>query len=86
MRLRRSRRSSGQDGGVAFIAQPQIPPRNVNWSFSGAWVHAAKVGFEQYFLHKIRTGHSEPFYERLALQVLGIDKLKEVRVEDETAN
>jgi sulfide:quinone oxidoreductase len=23
------------DGGVAFIAQPQIPPRNVNWSVSG---------------------------------------------------
>ena len=20
------------DGGIAFVAQPQIPPRNVNWS------------------------------------------------------
>ena len=69
------------DSGVAFIAQPQIPPRNVNWSSSGKWVHTAKVGFEKYFLHKIRTGRSEPFYERLALQALGIDKLKEIKLE-----
>jgi sulfide:quinone oxidoreductase len=66
------------DSGVAFIAQPQIPPRNVNWSSSGKWVHAAKIGFEKYFLHKIRSGHSEPFYEKLALQVLGLNKLKAV--------
>ena len=67
------------DGGVAFVAQPQIPPRNVNWSSSGKWVHLAKIGFEKYFLRKVRQGKSEPFYEKLALQVLGIDKLKEVK-------
>ena len=67
------------DSGVAFVAQPQIPPRNVNWSSSGKWVHTAKVGFEKYFLHKMRSGHSEPFYEKLALQALGIDKLKAVK-------
>jgi sulfide:quinone oxidoreductase len=44
-------------------------------------VHTAKVGFEKYFLHKIRTGKSEPFYERLALQALGIDKLKQIKIE-----
>ncbi|MBT9289537.1 NAD(P)/FAD-dependent oxidoreductase [Prosthecodimorpha staleyi] len=71
------------DGGVAFVAQPQIPPRNVNWSSSGRWVHAAKIGFERYFLRKIRIGKSEPFYERLALQALGIDKLKAVKIEEE---
>lgn len=70
------------DGGVAFVAQPQIPPRNVNWSASGLWVHAAKVGFEKYFLRKIRMGKSEPFYERLALQALGIDKLKAIKLEE----
>ena len=69
------------DSGVAFVAQPQIPPRNVNWSSSGKWVHAAKVGFEKYFLHKIRSGKSEPFYEKLALQVLGIDKLKSIKID-----
>jgi sulfide:quinone oxidoreductase len=65
------------DSGVAFVAQPQIPPRNVNWSSSGKWVHGAKIAFEKYFLHKIRRGTSETFYEKLALDVLGIGKLKE---------
>jgi sulfide:quinone oxidoreductase len=64
------------DGGVAFVAQPQIPPRNLNWSSSGKWVHFAKVGFEKYFLRKIRRGTSEPFYEKLALHALGIRKLR----------
>ena len=64
------------DSGVAFIAQPQIPPRNVNWSASGKWVHLAKVGFEQYFLGKVRRGVSEPFYESLALKVMGLNKIK----------
>ena len=66
------------DSGVAFVAQPQIPPRNVNWSSSGRWVHAAKLGFEKYFLRKMRKGASEPFYEFAALKMLGIDKLKTV--------
>ncbi len=64
------------DSGVAFVAQPQIPPRNVNWAAKGAWVHLAKVGFEKYFLRKMRTGESEPFYERFLLKQLNIEKLK----------
>lgn len=66
------------DTGIAFVAQPQIPPRNVNWSSEGRWVHAAKVGFEKYFLRKMRRGESEPFYETAALKMLGISKLKAV--------
>jgi len=66
------------DSGVAFVAQPQIPPRNVNWSAKGAWVHLAKVAFEKYFLRKMRTGQSEPFYESFVLRRLDIQKLKEV--------
>ena len=69
------------DDGIAFIAQPQIPPRNVNWSSQGKWVHTAKVGFEKYFLRKIRQGKSETLYERLALDALGIRKLKEIHLE-----
>ena len=64
------------DGGVAFVAKPQIPPRNTNWSAEGKWVHLAKIGFEKYFLRKIRKGESEPFYEKLALHVLGVKKLR----------
>ncbi|MDE3177454.1 MAG: NAD(P)/FAD-dependent oxidoreductase, partial [Pseudomonadota bacterium] len=67
------------DNGIAFVAQPQIPPRNVNWSASGKWVHAAKIGFEKYFMHKMRRGETEPFYETMALNMLGIDKLKAVK-------
>jgi sulfide:quinone oxidoreductase len=69
------------DSGIAFVAQPQIPPRNVNWSSSGKWVHVAKIGFEKYFLKKIREGKSENFYEKLALHMLGISKLKEIHEE-----
>jgi sulfide:quinone oxidoreductase len=65
------------DGGVAFVAQPQIPPRNVNWSAKGQWVHLAKVGFEKYFLRKMRSGQSEPFYESFMLRQLDIAKLKQ---------
>jgi sulfide:quinone oxidoreductase len=64
------------DGGVAFMAQPQIPPRNVNWAAKGHWVHLAKVGFEKYFLGKIKRGESEPFYEKFALELIGARKLK----------
>lgn len=64
------------DGGVVFIAQPQIPPRNVNWSAHGKWVHLAKVGFEKYFLKKVRQGKAESFYEKAALNLIGTHKLK----------
>jgi sulfide:quinone oxidoreductase len=65
------------DGGVAFVALPQIPPRNVNWASEGRWVHLAKVAFEKYFLRKVRRGQSVPRYEHLALRVMGIERLRE---------
>jgi len=64
------------DNGIAFVAQPQIPPRNVNWSSSGKWVHVAKIGFEKYFLRKVRTGSLTPLYETYVLKALGITTLK----------
>ena len=67
------------DSGIAFVAQPQMPPRNVNWSSSGKWVHLAKIGFEKYFMRKIRKGTSEPFYEKATMKMLGIDKLKTIQ-------
>mgnify|MGYP001792324755 CR=1 FL=1 len=65
------------DGGVAFFAQPQIPPRNINWSAHGKWVHMAKAAFESYFLAKVRAGKSEMFFEKMALDLMGAHKLKE---------
>ena len=64
------------DGGVAFVAMPQIPPRNVNWASDGKWVHLAKTAFEGYFIGKVKRGVSEPFYERLTLDLLGITKTR----------
>ncbi len=64
------------DTGVAFVALPQIPPRNVNWFSEGKWVHLAKVAFEKYFIRKMKKGTSEPVYEKLVLHSLGIRKLK----------
>jgi len=64
------------DKGVAFVALPQIPPRNVNWFSEGKWVHLSKVAFEKYFLRKMKAGTSEPLFEKMVLKALGIMKLK----------
>ena len=64
------------DNGIAFVAMPQIPPRNVNWFSEGKWVHLAKVAFEKYFIRKIKKGSSDPFYEKSILKMMGIEKLK----------
>jgi sulfide:quinone oxidoreductase len=64
------------DSGAAFIAVPQIPPRNINWSSEGKWVHFAKIAFEKYFLRKIRKGIGEPGYEKQMLQLAGLRRLK----------
>ena len=69
------------DSGIAFVAQPQIPPRNVNWASSGKWVHLAKIAFEKYFIRKIKRGTSEPLYEKSFMQLVGIHKLKEVKTD-----
>jgi sulfide:quinone oxidoreductase len=64
------------DTGAAFVALPQIPPRNVTWAREGKWVHIAKVAFEKYFLRKVKTGSVAPLYEKYVLSTLGIESLK----------
>jgi sulfide:quinone oxidoreductase len=64
------------DRGVAFLALPQIPPRNTNWAASGRWVHLAKVAFEKYYLRKVKKGTTEPYYEKFALKLMGAAKLR----------
>lgn len=63
------------DTGAAFVALPQIPPRNVAWFKKGKWVHLAKIAFEKYFIRKMKKGTSEPVYEKYILKLLGIEKL-----------
>ena len=67
------------DSGVAFVALPQVPPRNVNWSSKGKWVHLAKIAFEKYFMRKVCKGVSETFYEKAVMKALGIVRLKSER-------
>jgi sulfide:quinone oxidoreductase len=64
------------DTGAAFVALPQIPPRNVNWFRKGKWVHLAKIAYEKYFLFKMKSGSSEPVYEKHVLKLLGIERLE----------
>ncbi len=64
------------DKGFAFIALPQIPPRNVTRAMTGRWVHLAKVAFEKYFLRKVRKGKADPAYEKYILKAFGIARLK----------
>jgi sulfide:quinone oxidoreductase len=65
------------DTGAAFVALPQIPPRNVTWAKKGKWVHVAKLAFERYFLRKVKTGSVAPLYEKYVLSTIGIESLKQ---------
>lgn len=64
------------DRGAAFIALPQIPPRNVNWFATGKWVHLAKIAFEKYFIRKMKKGTSEPLYEKYMMRAIGFNRLE----------
>ncbi len=67
------------DTGAAFVALPEISPRNVTWAKVGRWVHLGKIAFEKYFLRKVRTGSTTPIYEKYVLKLLGIVSLKGTR-------
>jgi sulfide:quinone oxidoreductase len=64
------------DTGVAFVALPQIPPRNTTWAKKGKWVHLAKIAFEKYFIRKIKTGSTDSLFERYVLGMMKIKRLK----------
>ncbi len=63
--------------GAAFVAIPQIPPRDVNWFGSGKWVHLAKIAFEKYFIRKMKKGSSEPIYEKYVMKIIGFKRLQD---------
>lgn len=64
------------DSGIAFVAKPQNPPRNVNWAAEGKWVHLGKIAFERYFLRKVRTGVNDPYYEKAFMRMIDLNKVK----------
>ena len=45
--------------GAAYLSEPQVPLRNINWLRQGRWVHQAKVDFEKHIVNKIRLQPSE---------------------------
>lgn len=65
------------DTGAAFIAVPQIPPRNITWAKKGKWVHWSKVAFEKYFIFNIKRGSTDPLFQKLMLKVMGLNRLKD---------
>ena len=65
------------DTGAAFIAVPQIPPRNLTWAKMGKWVHWSKVAFEKYFIYNMKRGSTDPLFQKLALKVMGLNRLKD---------
>lgn len=65
------------DTGAAFVALPQIPPRNLTWAKKGKWVHLAKIAFEKYFIRNMKSGNSEPIYQKYMMKMLGINRLKD---------
>lgn len=62
--------------GAAFVAIPQNPPRNTAWMKKGKMMRVAKVGFEKYFIQKMKRGSSEPVFEKYILKALGIERIK----------
>ncbi|CAC9532728.1 Sulfide-quinone reductase [Bathymodiolus heckerae thiotrophic gill symbiont] len=64
------------DTGAAFVAMPQIPPRNVTWAKKGRMMHLAKIAFEKFFIRNMKTGNSEPSYQKYIFKMLGIERLK----------
>ncbi len=57
------------DSGAAYLSEPQVPLRDINWMRQGRWVHLAKVDFEKYFVNKVRlmpTGQGPSVGSRIA--------------------
>jgi sulfide:quinone oxidoreductase len=65
------------DTGILFLADPVLPDRVTGKrrraiTLRGSWVSWTKHAFEQYFLTKMRRGWAMPWFERWALQAIGL--------------
>jgi len=63
----------GEDGAI-FLTLPQIPPRRLDVTLNGKVATLGKIAFERYFLHKIESGDTDPYYEKYLLHLIGIDR------------
>ena len=62
-------------GGAIFLTLPQYPPRRMDLTVEGKIATLAKIGFEKYFLHKIESGDTDPYYEKYMLHLIGVDRV-----------
>jgi hypothetical protein len=62
-------------GGAIFLTLPQYPPRHTDITVEGKIATLAKIGFEKYFLHKIESGDTDPYYEKYMLHLIGVDRV-----------
>jgi sulfide:quinone oxidoreductase len=65
------------DTGALFLADPLLPDaetgkRHRAFVTKGPWVPIVKTAFEKYFMDKMRMGMSMPWFERSALQAIGL--------------
>jgi sulfide:quinone oxidoreductase len=63
---------------IADAIAGKKPTHKATWNAikEGKWVHLAKVAFEKYFISKMKSGNTEPIYEKYVLKALGIERLK----------
>ena len=72
------------DTGAAFVALPQIPPRNVNWFKKGKWVHLAKIAFEKYFMYKMKNGSTRAGLREVRAEADGHRQARTLKAEERT--
>lgn len=71
------------DTGIIFIAAPVLPDsatgkRRISVAKKGRWVNWVKIGFEKFFLTKMRLGMAVPWFERWGLRVLGLSLVEAI--------
>jgi NADH dehydrogenase FAD-containing subunit len=64
------------DDGAIFVTMPQAQPRHYDWTITGKVGTLAKIAFEKYFLHKVESGDTDPYYEKYMLKLIGVERTK----------
>jgi sulfide:quinone oxidoreductase len=71
--------------GALFLADPLLPDaegqRHRALTFHGLWVSWMKLGFEKYFLLKMRMGWTIPWFERWGFRAIGLPLVERVQPE-----
>ncbi|CAN1208675.1 Sulfide quinone reductase Sqr [Tumidithrix helvetica PCC 7403] len=72
------------DTGALFLADPLLPDasghRHRALTYQGIWVSWIKLGFEKYFLTKMRLGWTIPWFERWGFRAIGLPLVEPVAV------